>query len=50
MKKSIFSDTYSIFIETLIRTLTNDIPRLKACIFGAIERSNIPGWNKDEKI
>ena len=38
------------YIKTLIRTLTNDIPRLKACIFGAIERSNIPGWNKDEKI
>lgn len=35
------------YIKTLIRTLTNDIPRLKACIFGAIERSSIPGWKID---
>ena len=52
MKKKCPHDGYSKreYIKTLIRTLTNDIPRLKACIFGAIERSNIPGWNKDEKI
>lgn len=52
MKKKCPHDGYSKreYIKTLIRTLTNDIPRLKACIFGAIERSNIPGWDKNEKF
>ena len=40
------------FIKELLKELTYKIPRLRACIFGAIQRSNIPGWAlelKDEE-
>ena len=48
MKKKCPHDGFSKreFIKNLIKSLINDIPRLKACVFGAIERSNIPGWKK----
>lgn len=49
MKKTCPNDGYSRreYMKNLIKTLTNDIPKIKACIFGAITRSNIPGWNKE---
>ncbi len=38
------------YMKDLIKNLTKDIPRLRACVFGAIKRSNIPGWEtKNEK-
>lgn len=37
------------YMKDLIKTLTKDIPRLRACVFGAIQRSNIPGWKLEEK-
>ena len=33
------------YMKDLIKTLTRDIPKLRACVFGAIKRSSIPGWN-----
>lgn len=46
MKKKCPNDGHSKreFIKGLIKDLTYKIPRLRACIFGAIQRSNIPGW------
>ncbi|MBQ8298529.1 MAG: tRNA 2-thiocytidine(32) synthetase TtcA [Clostridia bacterium] len=48
MKKSCEVDgsTKREFMKTIIMELSKRIPRLKACIFGAIERSNIKGWEK----
>lgn len=37
------------YMKDLIKSLTKDIPRLRACVFGAIQRSNIPGWKLEEK-
>lgn len=50
MKKTCPNDGYSKreYMKKLIKTLTNDIPRLKACIFGAIQRSSITGWELPE--
>ena len=36
------------YMKDLIKTLTKDIPKLRACVFGAITRSNIPGWELPE--
>lgn len=33
-------------MKNLIMELAKKIPRLKSCLFGAIERSNIQGWKK----
>lgn len=33
------------YMTNLIISLTKDIPKVRAHIFGAIKRSNIPGWN-----
>ena len=48
MKKSCEVDgsTKREFMKTIIMELSKRIPRLKACIFGAIERSGIKGWDK----
>lgn len=35
------------YMSELIVSLQKDIPRVKAHIFGAILRSDIPGWQKD---
>ena len=50
MKKTCAADGYTKreFIKELIKELSKKIPRLKACIFGAIQRSNIKGWEKVE--
>ena len=37
------------YMKDLIKALTKDIPKLRACVFGAIQRSNIPGWKIDEE-
>jgi tRNA(Ile)-lysidine synthetase-like protein len=37
------------YIKDLLKNLNHDIPRLRACIFGAITRSNIPGWEHPEE-
>jgi tRNA(Ile)-lysidine synthase TilS/MesJ len=37
------------YMKDLIKNLTKDIPKLRACVFGAITRSNIPGWKIDEE-
>lgn len=34
------------YIKGLILTITKEIPKLKACVFGSIQRSSIPGWDK----
>ncbi len=51
MKKTCIADgkTKREFIKDLIKELTKTIPRLRACVFGAIQRSNIPGWKKNEE-
>ena len=36
------------YMKDLIKTLSRDIPKIKACVFGAITRSNIKGWEKPE--
>ncbi len=48
MKKTCEVDgkTQREFIKNMIIELSKSIPRLKACIFGAIQRSNIKGWEK----
>ena len=48
MKKTCIVDgnTKREFMKNMILELSKHIPRLKACIFGAIERSNIKGWEK----
>ncbi len=48
MKKTCIVDgsTKREFMKTIIMELSKHIPRLKACIFGAIERSGIKGWDK----
>ena len=48
MKKTCIVDgsTKREFMKTIVVELSKHIPRLKACIFGAIERSNIKGWEK----
>ena len=38
------------FIKNLLKELTYKIPRLRACVFGAIQRSNIPGWELPQKL
>ena len=50
MKKTCAADGYTKreFIKELIKELSKKIPRLKACIFGAVQRSNIKGWEKVE--
>ena len=50
MKKTCAADGYTKreFIKELIKELSKKIPRIKACIFGAIQRSNIKGWEKVE--
>ena len=50
MKKTCVVDgnTKREFMKNMILELSKHIPRLKACIFGAIERSNIKGWEKIE--
>ena len=50
MKKTCVADGYTKreFIKELIKELTKTIPRLRACVFGAIQRSNIKGWEKVE--
>lgn len=35
-------------MKNLVRELSKSIPRLKSCIFGAIQRSQIKGWQKGE--
>lgn len=35
------------YMTNLIRTLQKDIPKVRAHIFGAIQRSDIKGWNKN---
>lgn len=37
------------YIKDLLKNLNHDIPRLRACIFGAITRSSIPGWKQPDK-
>ncbi len=51
MKKTCKADgvTKREFMKDLIMELSKKIPRLKACIFGAIQRSNIKGWEIEEK-
>lgn len=51
MKKTCEADgeTKREFMKNLIMELSKNIPRLKACIFGAIQRSNIKGWEKTSK-
>lgn len=51
MKKSCEMDGKSKreYMKDLIKTLTKDIPKLRACVFGAIQRSSIPGWKLEEK-
>ncbi len=51
MKKTCIADgeTKREFIKKLIMELSKVIPRLKQCMFGAIKRSNIKGWNLDNK-
>lgn len=48
IKKYCPNDGYSKreYMKNLIKSLTIDIPKVKACIFGAITRSNIKGWNR----
>lgn len=36
------------YMKTMIKDLKKDIPRVREHIFGAIKRSNIPGWNIQE--
>ena len=52
MKKTceVDGETKREFMKNLIKELTKYIPRLKACIFGAIQRSNIKGWEKNEEV
>ena len=49
MKKTCEADgnTQREFFKNLVIELSKKIPRLKASIFGAIERSAIKGWSKD---
>lgn len=53
MKKTCEADgkTKREFIKNLIRDLMVTIPRIKACVFGAIQRSDIKGWkiSKEEE-
>lgn len=43
-------ETKREFMKNIIKELGKHIPRLKACIFGAIQRSNIKGWEKEGEI
>ncbi len=49
MKKTCEADgkTEREFFKDLVIELSKKIPRIKASIFGAIERSAIKGWSKD---
>lgn len=38
------------YMKNLIKSLTKDIPKLRSCIFGAIQRSNIKGWDKNNTV
>lgn len=42
------------YMKDLVKDLKQDIPRVREHIFGAIKRSNIPGWeiqnNEEEKV
>ena len=51
MKKTCEADgkTEREFFKNLVIELSKKIPRIKASIFGAIERSTIKGWSKDSK-
>lgn len=51
MKKTCEADgvTKREYMKDLIMELSKKIPRLKACIFGAIQRSNIKGWEIEQK-
>ena len=40
------------YMKDLLKGLKKDIPRVREHVFGAIKRSNIPGWeilNEEEK-
>ena len=37
------------YMKKLISTLSKDIPKLRECVFGAIQKSNISGWSKPMK-
>lgn len=37
------------YMKDLIKSLRHDIPRVKENLFGAIQRSDIDGWNKIEE-
>ena len=37
-------------MKSLIYNLQKEIPTVKTNIYGAIKRSTIKGWNKNEKI
>ena len=34
------------YMKDLIKDLSKDIPKIKPCVFGAITRSGIKGWDK----
>ena len=37
-------------MKNLIQSFQKDIPTVRANLYGAIKRSNIPGWNKTKKL
>ncbi len=51
IEKTCPNDGYSKreFTKTLITDLKKDIPKIKENLFGAIKRSNIPGWEIKQK-
>lgn len=51
MKKTCEADgkTEREFFKNLVIELSKKIPRIKASVFGAIERSTIKGWSKESK-
>lgn len=48
MKKICPADGYTKreYMKDLIKDLSKDIPKIKPCVFGAITRSGIKGWDK----
>ena len=51
MKKTCEVDgkTKREYMKNLIKELSKSIPRLKTCVFGAIVRSDIKGWQKEKE-
>ena len=38
------------YMKELVKDLSKDIPKIKPCVFGAITRSNIKGWEKFDDV